>query len=197
MRRIAEDLRRIERRDVGTVGVVLVLQGGPIGVDQKRAQAEEDQQRREPPRIAPRGLAEAAIFPENIGSRRRFRFGLNFHVPSCRWDGSIHQSGAINRGLNGTGLSGAWERNRRRMSSGVPKIPGCLAPLSSIGHSKNSPLGILARQTHIGPQPPDRVLRRATVQAGAPRMIFNRIMRRSHDGFSGQPIRVTPPRIYR
>jgi hypothetical protein len=43
VRRIAEDLGGIERRYVGTEGIIPVLPGGPIGVNQKSAESEKDQ----------------------------------------------------------------------------------------------------------------------------------------------------------
>src|SRR5262249_51017802 len=61
VRRGAEEFRRVKRRDVGTERVVLALQSRPRGIDDERAQAEENEQRRRPPRITPHGLAKGTL----------------------------------------------------------------------------------------------------------------------------------------
>src|SRR5215469_10027675 len=45
VRRIAEKLRRIKRRDIGTESVVFVLPRGPVGVYEKCTEPKENQKR--------------------------------------------------------------------------------------------------------------------------------------------------------
>src|SRR5262249_27508045 len=58
VRRRAEDLRRIERRQVRPERVVVALEGGPRRVDDERRESEEDNDRLDPPRVAARGTTE-------------------------------------------------------------------------------------------------------------------------------------------
>ena len=68
VRGAAEKLGRIKRRDIWSKGVMAVLERRPVGVDQKRAETQEDRRRRKPPGVAPRCLAKLAVFPDDIGS---------------------------------------------------------------------------------------------------------------------------------
>ena len=52
VRRIAPDFRRVERRQVGPVGVMRVLKCRPGRVPDKRRQTDEDRQRGRPPDVA-------------------------------------------------------------------------------------------------------------------------------------------------
>src|SRR5439155_15949824 len=68
VRRVAEELGRIEGREVGRVGVVFSLQSRPRRVDEEAGETAKHGERLYPPRIAPRRLAEAAR-----ADRRRYR----------------------------------------------------------------------------------------------------------------------------
>src|SRR5437764_160196 len=61
MRRVAEQFRRIERRQVRTVRVVRALQSRPGGVDDEQRDADERQRRLDPPAVQPRRPAESNL----------------------------------------------------------------------------------------------------------------------------------------
>src|SRR5580658_1281785 len=54
---------------------MVVLECGPVGVDQKGAESQKDRRRRKPPGVAPRCLAKLAAFPHYIGSRHKSLHG--------------------------------------------------------------------------------------------------------------------------
>src|SRR5262249_47192189 len=62
MRRITPDLRRVERREIGAIGVIGVLKRGPCSVNEKRAEHDEHDDRLNPPLIAPVGLTPPARY---------------------------------------------------------------------------------------------------------------------------------------
>src|SRR5438034_11443384 len=59
MRRIAENFRRIERREIRSPIIVVALKGRPCRVDDEPTETQENQQRLYPPRVAPLGLPKA------------------------------------------------------------------------------------------------------------------------------------------
>ena len=61
VRRIAEDLRRIERREVRPVGVVRVLERGPRRVDDEAAEDDEDDEWLKPPCVAPHRFTKTTV----------------------------------------------------------------------------------------------------------------------------------------
>src|SRR4029077_17967759 len=63
VRGTAEKLGGIKRRKIRTIGVMAVLTRRPVGIEQKRAETQEDCRRRKPPSVAPRCLAKLAVFP--------------------------------------------------------------------------------------------------------------------------------------
>src|SRR6476659_120287 len=54
VRGTSEKLVRIKRRYIWTIGVMAVLERCPVGIDQKRTEAQEDCRGRKPPGVAPR-----------------------------------------------------------------------------------------------------------------------------------------------
>ena len=66
VRRIAEQLRRIQRREVVAVVVVLALQQRPRHVDDEGREHDEGGERHRPPQIAAFGLTEADSFQRNV-----------------------------------------------------------------------------------------------------------------------------------
>src|SRR5579871_426546 len=67
----SEKFGGIKRRKIGTEAIVIALQRSPGGVDDVDPEAEEDEQRLDPPRIAPSSLAETSLFQRDIDRRHR------------------------------------------------------------------------------------------------------------------------------
>ena len=65
----AEKFRGIERRKVGAEVIVVALKRGPSGVDDVDSEAEEGEQRLNPPRIAAGGLTKASAIEWDIDRR--------------------------------------------------------------------------------------------------------------------------------
>lgn len=63
----AEEFGGVEGGDVGAEGVIGVLEGGPVGVDEEASEAEEDEEGGEPPVVAALGLEETSVFDNNVG----------------------------------------------------------------------------------------------------------------------------------
>src|SRR5206468_1985143 len=61
MRRIAENFRRIERREIRSPIIVVALKGRPRRIDDEPTETQENQQRLYPPRVAPLGLPKATL----------------------------------------------------------------------------------------------------------------------------------------
>src|SRR4029453_18633639 len=70
---VAEQLRRVERRQVGAEGVVRVLERRPRGVDHERREDDERDERRGPPGVTAGGAAVAASGERCCGARTRTR----------------------------------------------------------------------------------------------------------------------------
>src|SRR5205823_1683494 len=61
VRAVAEEQRRIERREIRTELVVDALEGGPRRVEDESGEREKNREGLDPPEIAPRRLAESAF----------------------------------------------------------------------------------------------------------------------------------------
>jgi hypothetical protein len=61
MRRVTEDLRGIEGRKIGPIGIMISLKGRPGGVDDESAETNENDQRLNPPRVGASGLTESVL----------------------------------------------------------------------------------------------------------------------------------------
>src|SRR6266571_1147637 len=70
VRRVAEDLRRVEGREIGSPGVMGPLESRPGGVDDEARQDDEGGEGRDPPSVAAGGLTEAARFGKRQGGFR-------------------------------------------------------------------------------------------------------------------------------
>ena len=100
--RVAEKLRRIERREVRSRAIVHALKRRPGRVDNEARQPEEREQRLHPPRVRPHGLAEPAPSQGGI---------CVGHGSSSSRAARLHARGwPIDRrmGAENQGMSNAW-----------------------------------------------------------------------------------------
>ena len=112
VRRIAEDLGRIERREIRPVRVVRVLERRPRRVDDEPAEDREDDEGLKPPCVAPLRFTEAAV-------KERERCG---HREMIGEETGNSQSNEKSRG-KWTSLA-TVRQSRHRTIGGLPSI-GC------------------------------------------------------------------------
>src|SRR2546426_5200948 len=139
MRRVAEDLRRVEGREIRSPGVVGPLESRPGCVDDEAQQDDEGDDGRHPPGVAAGGLAEAARLGKRQGGFRHLgshlvpdlpgaTFGILLRHRTAAYDMTAARPALVDAAQPADGQGARGDRIKAEDGAGKENVPKAPAP---------------------------------------------------------------------